>query len=61
MISMEAWVTIRYLRAQGRSIKGIARELGISKNTVKRALRANKPPHSQRPPRDNPQLVKLKE
>ena len=43
MISMEAWVTIRYLRAQGRSIKGIARELGISKNTVKRALRTNKP------------------
>jgi len=31
MISMEAWVTIRYLRAQGRSIKGIARELGLSK------------------------------
>jgi len=61
MISMEAWVTIRYLRAQGRSIKGIARELGISKNTVKRALKANKPPHYQRPPRDNPQLVKLKE
>ena len=41
MISMEAWVTIRYLRAKGRSIKGIARELGISKNTVRRALRAN--------------------
>ncbi|CAD7779809.1 MAG: hypothetical protein KIIPBIDF_01572 [Candidatus Methanoperedenaceae archaeon GB50] len=54
MISMEAWVTIRYLRAQGKSIKGIARELGISKNTVKRALKANKPPHYQRPPRDNP-------
>jgi len=48
-------------KGKGKIYKGHCRELGISKNTVKRALRANKPPHYQRPPRDNPQLVKLKE
>jgi len=58
---MEAWVSIRYLKAEERFIKGIAQGLGICKNTVNRALRANKPPYYQRPLTDNRQLVKLKE
>jgi len=48
-------------KGSGKIYKGHCRELGISKNTAKRALRTKKPPHYQRPPRDNPQLVKLKE
>jgi len=31
MISVEAWPTIRYLRAKDKAIKSIARELCISK------------------------------
>ena len=30
MITVEAWTTIRYLRAQGKSIRGIAKELGVT-------------------------------
>lgn len=53
---MEAWTTIRYLRAQGKGIKGIARELGISRNTVRLALKREGPPRYQRGPRPKPQL-----
>lgn len=46
---MEDWAEIRRLsRSEGMSIKGIARALGISKNTVRRALRAPDPPRYQR-------------
>ena len=54
---MEGWTTIRYLAAQGKSIKGIAAELGVARNTVRLALRREGPPKYQRPPRPNPQLV----
>ena len=36
---MEAWTTIRYLHAQGTPIRAICRELGVSRNTVRQALR----------------------
>jgi len=39
MITMENWVTIRNMKEKGLSIKQITRELGISRNTVRRALR----------------------
>ena len=46
---MEDWAEIRRLnRSEGMSIKAIARALGISKNTVRRALRAPEPPRYQR-------------
>lgn len=54
---MEGWTTIRYLAAQGKSIKGIAAELGVARNTVRLALRREGPPQYRRPPRPNPQLV----
>ena len=57
MITVEAWTTIRYLRAQGKSIRAIAKELGLSRNTVRAALDSEAPPHYSRPPRPNPKLV----
>lgn len=54
---MEGWTTIRYLHAQGTSIKAIAAELGVARNTVRLALRREGPPKYARPPRPNPRLV----
>lgn len=46
---MEDWAEIRRLhRAEGMPIKAIARRMGISKNTVKRALAAEEPPKYRR-------------
>lgn len=46
---MEDWAEIRWLhRAEQIPIKAIARRMGISKNTVKRALAAEEPPKYQR-------------
>ena len=56
MISMEAWTTIRYLKAQGLGSRAIAREIGVARNTVRHALRSEGPPKYQRPPRPNPKL-----
>ncbi|RCG33176.1 IS21 family transposase [Sphaerisporangium album] len=50
MIKVEDWAEIRRLhRAERMPIKAIARRMGISKNTVKRALVAETPPKYQRP------------
>ena len=57
MITVEAWTTIRYLRAQGKTIRAIARELGLSRNTVRAALREENPPTYTRLPRANPKLA----
>lgn len=40
MINKEAWVDIKSLYRQGYSIRGIARELGLSRKTVRRYLRS---------------------
>jgi transposase len=61
MLSVEGWTTIRYLHAQGKSIKAIAAELGVARNTVRLALRRDGPPVYRRPPRPNPQLVPFAE
>jgi transposase len=57
MITVEAWTTIRYLHAQGQSIRAIARELGVSRNTVRKALHGDGPRHYSRPKRPNPKLA----
>ncbi len=50
MLSVEDWAEIRRLRrAERMPIKAIARVMGVSKNTVKRALAADGPPRYQRP------------
>ena len=47
---MEDWAEIRRLhRAEGMPIKAIVRQLGVSRNTVRRALAADAPPRYQRP------------
>ncbi|MBW1987478.1 MAG: IS21 family transposase, partial [Deltaproteobacteria bacterium] len=33
---MEVWHTIQVFQRQGRSMRSMARELGISRNTIKR-------------------------
>ena len=49
MLSVEDWAEIRRLhRAEGVPIKVIARSMGISKNTVRKALRDDGPPRYER-------------
>ena len=51
MLSVEDWAEIRRLRrAEQISISEIARVLGISRNTVKAALRSDAPPRYERTP-----------
>lgn len=46
---MEDWAEVRRLhRAEGLKIRAIARRLGISKNTVKKALASDVPPRYER-------------
>ena len=48
---MEDWAEIRRLhRSEGMPIKAVARVLGMSKNTVRPALRSDQPPSYSRPP-----------
>ena len=50
-MSVEDWAEIRRLhRAEGLSIKLIARTLGISRNTVRTALASDGPPRYERKP-----------
>ncbi|MCQ4152589.1 IS21 family transposase [Rhodococcus qingshengii] len=52
MISVEDWAEIRRLhRSEGIPIKEIARRMGIARNTVRTALRAQGPPSRERGPR----------
>jgi transposase len=57
VISVEGWTTIRYLHAQGVGARTIASKLGVSRNTVRRAIRAEAPPPRTRAKRPNTQLV----
>lgn len=48
---MEDWAEIRRLhRSEGMGIKAIARRLGLSRNTVRTAVRSSGPPHYERAP-----------
>ena len=52
MLAVEDWAEIRRLhRSERMPIKVIARVMGVSKNTVKAALRSDGPPKYERPPR----------
>lgn len=51
MITVEDWAEIRRLhRSEGISQAGIARRLGISRNTVAKALASDRPPKYERAP-----------
>ena len=52
MIRLEEWVDIVSLHNQGLSIKAIARKFGLSRNTVRAALRRHGPP--ERAPQGRP-------
>jgi transposase len=52
VITLDEWAEIRRLhRSESLGIKAIARKLGISKNTVRRALRAEEVPRYRRAPK----------
>jgi transposase len=52
LLKMEDWAEIRRLhRAEGLSIKEVARRLGVARNTVRSALRSDEPPAYRREPR----------
>ncbi len=50
MLAVEDWAEIRRLsRSEGIPIQAVARMMGISRNTVKRALASDRPPKYERP------------
>lgn len=50
VIGVEDWAEVRRLRrVEGMAISAIARELGIARNTVKKALGSDRPPKYERP------------
>ncbi|QBQ54426.1 IS21 family transposase [Nitrosococcus wardiae] len=48
MLKLEGWMEIRILHRQGLGIRAIARRLGVSRNTVRKALRGEEPPRYRR-------------
>jgi predicted transcriptional regulator len=48
MLVVEEAVEIRVLSRQGKSVRAIARTLGVSRNTVRRYLRSDGLPHYER-------------
>ncbi|GAA3370571.1 hypothetical protein GCM10020367_17720 [Streptomyces sannanensis] len=52
MIHVEDWAEIRRLhRTEGLSARAVARQLGISRSTVLRAVASDRPPAYQRAPK----------
>jgi transposase len=50
MLRMEEWVDIVAAHHRGVSIKEIARKTGLSRNTIRRAIRAESAPQYERSP-----------
>ena len=49
MVGVEQWAELRREHfVAGKSIKRLVRETGLSKNTIRRALRSEVPPQYQR-------------
>jgi transposase len=52
MLRLEGYVEIQVLKRQGKSMRAISAELGMSRNTVRKYLRSKaKPRANARPPR----------
>ncbi|MBC2698413.1 MAG: hypothetical protein HF975_12575 [ANME-2 cluster archaeon] len=58
MISMEDWITIKNLKKRNSKMgtRSISKQLDLSRNTVKNALRSEDPPAYKRKPYTNPEL-----
>src|SRR4030042_4579454 len=56
MVAVGVWMSIRCFKAKGWGTRAIARELGVCRNTVRKALMGEGPPAYSRSPRPNPQL-----
>jgi hypothetical protein len=50
VISVEDWALIRRLVADGVPQRQVARDLGVGRSTVERALASDRPPRYERPP-----------
>lgn len=48
LISIEDWAAIRALHARGIGVKAIMRQMGVARNTVRRAIRTQEPPAYRR-------------
>jgi len=59
VITMEDWITIRNLKKRKPEMgtRAIGKQLGISRNTVKRALKSEDPPAYKRAEYINPELI----
>ena len=52
MVGVEQWAEVRREHfVGGKSIKELARTTGLSRNTIRRALRSDRPPGYQRSPK----------
>jgi transposase len=52
VVSVERWAELRREHfVGGKSIKELARATGLSRNTIRRALRSDRPPGYRRPPK----------
>lgn len=61
MINVEKWVTIKNLAREGYGKRTIARMLGISRNTVRRALASEEPPRYTRQKQNETKLDPYKD
>jgi transposase len=59
MLTMEEWMDLKLLSVQGHSIPAIAELTGLSRNTVRRALR-QKTPQAFTPPKRKSKLEEFK-
>lgn len=53
MLKLDQWMDIKLLKKEGHSIRQIARMLGMSRNTVRRALRRGQPPKFATPAKES--------
>ena len=51
MISEETYMELHILKKQGKSIREISRNTGLSRNTVRKYLQGDKPCYPSRPPK----------
>ncbi|ABS22617.1 hypothetical protein TU51_12550 [Bacillus cytotoxicus] len=61
MITIEKWTTIRALKQEGHSIRSITKLLSVSRNTVRKALKAEKFPTYQRKEKEDKLIAPFEE